>query len=352
MEKYDIVIVGAGSSGLRLSYLLPKDLKILVLEKNDKVNIKSTGLVSYRFFKVAKELRKKQIKKELIKAVFNEAEFNFPHGSFRLRSKKKMYLLNIKNFQKILSSLAKQRNNVKISFKTKFLEKRKNLIMTSKGKVETKILVGADGPLSRVAKEMKIKLSKEIYSSLEGYVNGNFDNIIRIYFDDKYSKDFFIWIVPENSKKAKVGIITESSAKSKLEIFLKEILNNNFAKLKNFYGDVIRIGLPDKTYFNHGFLLGDAAGQIKPYSGGGFTYAAIATNIAVNTIKKAFNQNDFSEDFFKENYENRWKRELLFAIKKGYVVRKIFKIMKKNKPVLNLISLSKNLLEKTDLDLL
>ncbi|MEM5874903.1 MAG: hypothetical protein QW641_03190 [Candidatus Aenigmatarchaeota archaeon] len=50
-------------------------------------------------------------------------------------------------------------------------------------------------------------------------------------------------------------------------------------------------------------MLGDAGSQVKPYSAGGFTYAAIATEIAVEATKKAFNQNDFSKEFFKENYE-------------------------------------------------
>ncbi|MEM5802049.1 MAG: NAD(P)/FAD-dependent oxidoreductase [Candidatus Aenigmatarchaeota archaeon] len=343
-KEFDVVIVGAGSSGLRLSYLLPEDLKILVLEKNEKVEIKSTGLVSYRFFKIAKELPKEK----LILNKFHQATFNFPHGSFKLKSKRYMYLLNIKKFEDVLFKHAKEKAQIK--FGTSFLNRIGEDVITSKGKIKAKILIGADGPLSRVALVNGISLSKEIFSSAEGIIKEKLSNGIEIYFNNNYSKNYFIWLVAVDEERAKIGIINENNALNLLNNFIHQRFGK--VKFENFYGDTIRIGLPSKTYFDGGFLLGDAAGQLKPYSAGGFTYAAIATEIAADAIKKAFKQNDFSKEFFKENYENKWKKELLPAIKKGYLVRKTFKILKNNKFVFSLVSCLKSFLQTIDLDLL
>jgi len=346
LKEYDVIIVGAGSSGLRLSYLLPKDLKILVIEKNKRVKIKSTGLVSYRFFEVAREFKK--IKNELIENSFNEANFNFPFGTLTLKSKRKMYLLNIKKLETLM--LEKAKDNAKINFETEFIKREGEKVITSKGTFKTKILVGADGPLSRVALTHGINLSKEVYSSSEFIVKGKFDKNVEMFFDDKYSKNYFAWIVPINSRKAKVGIITEKNALASLKRFVEEKLKN--IKIESWYSDLIRIGIPTKTYFENGFLIGDAAGQCKPYSAGGFTYAAISINIAANAIRKALACNDYSADFFKENYENKWKKILLPSIKKGYIVQEGFKILKKSKVAFFVAKNIRKFIEKIDLDLL
>ena len=46
--NYDIIIVGASFSGLSLAHHLPKNLKILVVDRKPKLNatIESTGLIT------------------------------------------------------------------------------------------------------------------------------------------------------------------------------------------------------------------------------------------------------------------------------------------------------------------
>jgi len=345
-NEYDVIIVGAGSSGLMLSYLLPKNLKILILEKNKKVEIKSTGLVSQRFFEVVKNLKNK----DLIVNTFDKATLFFPHGNLNLKSKGKMFLLDVKKFGKVLLDLVRKNKNIKLFFNINFIRNDKNKIFTSKKIFRTKVLVGADGPLSKVAEANGIKLSKELFSGSEGIVERQFRNLVELHFDEDLSKKYFSWVVPENKKRARVGIISEPDVANKLNKFLEKRFGKT--KIKNLYGDVIRIGVPDRTYFESGFLIGDAAGQVKPYSAGGFTYSAMAVKIATEAIKKAFEKNDFSAEFFKENYEKKWKKMLLPAIKKGYMARRTFGTLKKSRIAFHLTSKMRKIIEKSDLDLM
>ena len=63
-----------------------------------------------------------------------------------------------------------------------------------------------------------------------------------------------------------------------------------------------------KTFFPRTLLVGDAASQVKPWSGGGVIYGFTCAGIAADVIKKAIEENNFSEEFLEE-YEIRWKRE-------------------------------------------
>lgn len=89
-------------------------------------------------------------------------------------------------------------------------------------------------------------------------------------------------------------------------------------------GDVIRYGLIEKSVAEGAILVGDAAAQVKPFSAGGLVYGQICAQIAGEAIVKAFQKNDFSEKFFKQNYENKWKRKIGKGIKRGMFVKKVF----------------------------
>lgn len=56
-------------------------------------------------------------------------------------------------------------------------------------------------------------------------------------------------------------------------------------------------------------VVGDAAGQCKPVSGGGIYTGAVAAKIAAAVAAEAVFENDFSEQKMSV-YEKRWKKEL------------------------------------------
>ena len=109
--------------------------------------------------------------------------------------------------------------------------------------------------------------------------------------------------------------------------------NASFQKLGRFFrlrhyekrAGLIPIGL-QKTYFPRTLLVGDAAGQVKPWSGGGVIYGLTCAGIACDVIERAFEEKNFSENFLRE-YEDRWMKEIERQIKFGLIFRELYKDM-------------------------
>jgi flavin-dependent dehydrogenase len=68
----------------------------------------------------------------------------------------------------------------------------------------------------------------------------------------------------------------------------------------------MRVGGINQSYFPHGLILGDAAGQQDPLLGDGLTYGMKAAKIAADTIVHAFKKNNFSMKSFKQ-YHVKWR---------------------------------------------
>jgi digeranylgeranylglycerophospholipid reductase len=89
-------------------------------------------------------------------------------------------------------------------------------------------------------------------------------------------------------------------------------------------GGIIKFGLIKKSVAERVLLVGDAAMQVKPFSGGGIIYSLIASELASLAILKSLAKNDFSEEFLKKSYEEEWKRKLTSPMIKGLMLRKLF----------------------------
>jgi len=69
--------------------------------------------------------------------------------------------------------------------------------------------------------------------------------------------------------------------------------------------------------------VGDAAGQVKPTTGGGIYYGLLCADIAVDVLDRAMAGNDFSARTLSE-YEKRWKRLLARELRIGRWARRTF----------------------------
>ncbi|MEA3229305.1 MAG: NAD(P)/FAD-dependent oxidoreductase, partial [archaeon] len=82
----------------------------------------------------------------------------------------------------------------------------------------------------------------------------------------------------------------------------------------------ICFGLLNTTVSDNIMLLGDAALQVKPFSGGGIIYSFICADIAAKVISDALIENSFTAKVLAE-YDRRWKSHLAEKIKIGLGIR-------------------------------
>ena len=75
------------------------------------------------------------------------------------------------------------------------------------------------------------------------------------------------------------------------------------------YGGTIPLDFAPKSYGDNVLLVGDAAGQVKPFSGGGIYTGLVAARHASAAILRAFERDDVSAGGLAP-YERGWKREI------------------------------------------
>ena len=112
----------------------------------------------------------------------------------------------------------------------------------------------------------------------------------------------------------------------------------------------------DNSVSNNVLLVGDAASQVKPFSGGGLVYGLIGAEIAAQACIKSLREENYKKEFLKENYDDIWKYKLAWPIKKGLIMNKIIHSFGDERLGFLFSSVKRSkltgLLEFTDMDLL
>lgn len=315
----DVVIVGAGPAGCKTAEIVAKSgYEVLVLEEHPKIGspVQCTGLVSREIGRVPKQIILNKI---------NKAKFCCGNDFFEIKSKHPMLLLDRGKYDVWMAKNAKKAG-AKIETSSRFLDSKNHTVFTNHGKFETKILVGADGPNSLVAKSVGIKLPDNLLFAMQVNVNSSFDSdTVELYFGSNVAPGAFAWVVPENENTARVGLMTTQNPNRYLDRLLKARFNR--AVFSNKIGDVIRYGLIEKSVSDKVLLVGDAACQVKPFSAGGLVYNKIGAEIAGKAVITALENDNFSKDFLMKQYDNRWKDKLILPIMQGLLFKSIFSKM-------------------------
>ncbi len=353
---YDVVVIGAGPVGCKTAELIAKKgFEVLVLEEHIEVGVpvQCSGLVSHRIFKLS------GASKNVIVNRMKKARFYCKENCVELKSKKPVYVIDREKFDK---EMAKKSENAgaKIKASTRFenYKKIKNYVdvKTNKGNFQTKILIGCDGPNSTVARAAKIKLPDNVLTGIQITAKSDFDpNKVELWFGSKVCPDFFGWVIPENENFARVGLASSKKVAERFDNFIKMRLKGKI-KFKNKLAGPIRYGLIENSVSDNVILVGDAACHVKPFSGGGVIYGLIGTEFAAEACVKSLEEENYSYQFFKENYDDVWKNKLAWPIRKGLFMKNLIHSFSDWQLSLLFSTINatkiKKLLEFTDMDLL
>ncbi len=352
---YDIVIIGAGPIGCKVGELTAREgFKVLILEEHPEIGIpvQCAGLVSHRIFRLSK------VSKKVIVNKVRKARFCCSNNYMALKSKKTVYVIDRERFDKEMAKRAKSfGTEIKTSIRFTGYKRGNFLtIKTNKGSYQAKLLIGADGPNSTVARTSKIKLLDNRLTGVQTTIKSNYDpNTVELWFDSDISPEFFGWVIPENRTQARVGLATGKNVMKYLDNFFLKRFNKKFKPKKTLAG-TIRYGLIDNSVSDRVLLVGDAASQVKPFSGGGLIYGLIGAEIAAKACIKSLEKQNYKREFLKENYDVVWKKKLAWPIRKGLTMTRIIHSFKDEQRSFLFSSMEKGNLKKflefTDMDLL
>lgn len=351
---YDVIIVGAGVAGCRTAELAArKGLKSIIVEEHADVGkpVQCAGLVSHRLTSILPDLPDNVFLNKVSRAkFFYSLESKYP--KFELKSSKNVHVVDREKLDKTLFERARS-YDVKAVRSTKFVDYSADesvSVKTNKGKIESKLLVGADGPNSLVSKRAGLFRPSNRLAGIQATVDGEFESdAVELWFGNDVSPDFFGWLIPESATKARIGIASKKGAMNHFKRFSKKRTGKT---IKPDVGGIINFGVMD-TVSDNVMLVGDAACQIKPFSGGGVVYSLIGSSYCANACVKAVQSENFSSSYLKKEYDKKWKWQLKKPIKKGLMYRNILLGSDaKMKLLFNAGIIVKSLLEKFDMDFL
>lgn len=181
--------------------------------------------------------------------------------------------------------------------------------------IKAKIIIAADGPESRVARWAGLKTgtnAKNMESGIQFEMCGvemEKQDVIEFYFGS-VAPGGYAWIFPKGDDIANVGlaVIANDTDKTAYEHLLEFVDNcpatqNAQAVELNVGGDPVG-GMPKKIYDDNLLVVGDAAGQVNPLTGGGIISGMTGGMHAGIVAAEAIVDNDCSEKRLKQYDKN------------------------------------------------
>lgn len=322
---FDVCIIGASIAGNYLGYLLSEsNLRIAIIEEHQSIGkpLQCAGIISQKLTDLIR------IPKSLILNRVNTAKIVSPSGeSVEFSGEENPYIIDRVKFDKYFYQKNQEFSNITYFLGEKFLSMKmgdenseKVLIETSKRKISAKMIVGCDGPLSKVAKTFGVN-NKLLYAT-QIRCEGTFDqNTAYMYFDPKW-KELFGWIVPEGNNTYRIGLASAKNIATNFKIFLKKLEIHKNESISQ-QGGLIPYGTMNEIAFPHTLLLGDAAGQVKATTGGGIVMLLTASKYAASTINICFKQNNFSKRIIQKYYEKPCNKTIGIQLKFHYLISKV-----------------------------
>jgi digeranylgeranylglycerophospholipid reductase len=210
---------------------------------------------------------------------------------------------------------------------------------SEKVQVRAKVIIGADGTASRVARwmDMPRRLNSLDLCPVKQHLMKNVKldpSVVEMYLGQKYAPGAYSWIIPRGKNEANVGIGYRrdyiQSGDTMTQVLDRFINEHPIAKhrLENATIESTITGIvpvtkpaeyPGDTVRGRVMLVGDSARQVIAFVGAG-----IPPSIITGTLAGRIANDHIKHGTPLIQYEIEWKKQLLGAFKNGYWLKALW----------------------------
>ncbi len=335
MKHFDAVIIGAGLAGLQCARLLSRQgAKILLVDRKSDLTkgVHTTGIFVRKTFEdfefpegaLGKPIKNVALYSPKLKSINLESE----KAEFRVG---RMGLIYDEFLQDAVADGVRFARAT--SYKSaEMLDGETIVTLEKKGEayqVKTKVLIGADGAASRVAKDLRLDENKEwIVGYEEVFHSSNLTGEPRLncFLDGELAPGYLAWIA-DDGEEIHIGVggyAADFNPREALRSFkekTKKLFDLKAAKLIETRGGRIPVGGVLRRIANeHGLLIGDAAGAVSPLTAGGLDPAMRLSKFAAEIVWERLQTGDakvllqYSGELFRARFVSRlWMRRIIKA---------------------------------------
>lgn len=325
---YDVAIIGAGPIGSTLAYKLAKeDLNVCLIDKKSVIGLplQCAGIISYKVFNL-NELPDDVI----LNKVRGANIYSKSHSLTAAKDDYQAVVIDRVSYDQFLFNRACEAGvDSYLSSKVRDVDIDDGIVYFGDSTIRAKIIVGADGPDSVVSHKFNNDFN---YFNASQYLV-KVENIDEMDFVNVYAGSIFpgfIWAVPTYNNIFRVGMFSNHSYKEQSKI-LDKFLENGFQKiphnkcgsdyydftvLERYIGKIPIFNEKNSLSKSRAILIGDAASQVKPTSGGGLIMGFNTCEIAKNNILNVLKDDNIELlSNYHDDFINRYSKEFSYQFK-------------------------------------
>jgi digeranylgeranylglycerophospholipid reductase len=323
--QVDVLVVGSGPAGSTTArFCAGPDIDVLMIDRRKEIGepvqcgeLLPTTAEMYSIFPKGSDLEELfDLDSSLIAGRCNSIQLISPGGrvySVDFSSN----TLDRRVFDKHLVSLAIERG-ARLERGASLLSFDGTVAKTTLGDVRAKVIVGADGPNSIVARQAGLQRPLLRYPAVTCRAQGDFGDAVKMFFG-KIAPRGYAWIIPKDDG-ANIGLGFNNRADGRRpRAALDEFVNSLGCRVSGVsLGFVPMSGPVPSTVSGKVLLVGDAAGQTMASNGGGIPTAMIAGRLAGRAIR-----DHLTSGSPLSVYENEWRDVMEVPLRNSVRTRRL-----------------------------
>lgn len=325
----DVIVVGAGPAGNGAALgLASRGLSVTVLDGRRVIGDKlCTGIVG------SECTRRFPINPDLVFHQASAAQVMAPQGS-ALRFEATAPQASVVDRVEYVNSFARQAQVAGARYHLGYrvvqaqVDAEGVTALTAEGYYRARCLVLAAGFGSLLVRQLGLGSVPDYVIGAQAMVSTDQVNEVEVHLGQQVAPGFFSWLVPTRPGQALVGLLARRHATERLTGFVQSL------RLQGKVSGVERApacwGVPlrplKRTYGDRVVVVGDAAGQVKPITGGGIYYSLMAGELAASVVGQALAEDDLSSARLSQ-YQDRWQALLATELDVGYWARRLYELL-------------------------
>jgi digeranylgeranylglycerophospholipid reductase len=348
--RYDLVVVGAGPAGSTAAKVgAEQGLAVLLLAKRQEIGspVRCAEGINRELLRSFLEPDERWISTEISKSRLTAVDT----GETKLFAGEEVgYVLERRVFDRVLAEKAvTAAAQVMVKTAVEGLIVEDGVVRgvearngQSRLQIEASIVIGADGVEARVGHWAGLRsvLRQEDCLVCAQFMMAGIEvdpNCCYYYLGEGLAPGGYAWVFPKGERKANVGLgvqgdLATVSALECLHRFIAQYPYLEQGSPVTLITGNVPVGIPGGDTVSDGLMLiGDAARQADPLTGGGIANAMVAGRLAAEAAAQAVQAGDFSEGFLKE-YHTRWKEARGRRMERNYRLKERFSAVERTSP--------------------